>query len=218
MWFRPPGLAARMLAAVLAVAALPRAGRAADDAWRDAGTDAPLRTDDGQWRAGGYAFSDERGGFRILSASGRGTKADPIVLVQEFASASPVTLTIRAIGPIRPFTHDEGGADGVIRLVVVAVNGSGLAWTEFEFELQETPGRPSPYGDGLSFDQSRRDGDEIVSDAFGRFDRAFEPSDRLRFEDGFVDPGKQARFAFLIRDFTPVAEFYLVQDPRIPAS
>lgn len=216
MRFRQPGLAAWIMAIVLGCPPSPSPARAAEDLPRDAGT--PVRTDDGQWRAGAYAFSDELGGFTILSASGRGTKADPIVLVQEFPSASPVTLTIRAIGPIQPFAHEEGTANGFIRMVVVAVNGSGLAWTQFEFELQEKLGRPSIYGDGLSFDQRRRDGDSIASDAFGRFDRAFEPYDRLRFEDGFVDPGKQARFEFLISDFTPVAEFYLVQDPRIPAS
>ncbi|MFN3549571.1 MAG: hypothetical protein ACK4U0_18960 [Mesorhizobium sp.] len=216
MWFRNPGLSAWIAAVALACAAFP--GRAADDAPRDGDETAQIRTDDGQWQAGAYAFSDELGGFSILSASGRGTKADPIVLVQEFHSASPVTLTIRAIGPIQPFAHEEGVANGFIRMVVVAVNGSGLVWTQFEFELQETLGQPSVYGDGLSFDQRRREGGSIDSDAFGRFDRAFEPYDRLRFEDGFVDPGKRARFEFLISDFTPVAEFYLVQDPRIPAS
>ena len=216
MRFRHTGLTAWILAATLACGTVP--GHAADDVPNVADANAPVRTDDGQWRAGAYAFSDELGGFRILSASGRGTKADPIVLVQEFHSASPVTLTIRAIGPIQPFAHEEGAANGFIRMVVVAVNGSGLAWSQFEFELQEKLGQPSVYGDGLSFDQRRRDGDSISSDAFGRFDRAFEPYDRLRFEDGFVDPGKRARFEFLISDFTPVAEFYLVQDPRIPAS
>lgn len=216
MRLRHPGSTAWFLAAALACGTAP--GRAADDAPHDADANAPIRTDDGQWRAGAYAFSDELGGFTILSASGRGTKADPIVLVQQFHSASPVTLTIRAVGPIQPFAHEEGTANGFIRLVVVTVNGSVLAWTQFEFELQEKLGRPSIYGDGLSFDQRRRDGDSIASDAFGRFDRAFEPYDRLRFEDGFVDPGRQARFEFLISDFTPIAEFYLVQDPRIPAS
>lgn len=218
MRFRRRDLTVWTCAVLLGVAVALPAGRAAEDTSRDRLADAPAGPAVRAWRAGAYAFSDELGGFRILSVSGRGTRADPIVLVQEFASASPVTLVIRAIGPVRAFAHEEGVANGFIRLVVVAVNGSGLAWSQFEFELQETLGEPSVYGDGLSFDQNRRDGDGIVSDAFGRFDRAYEPHDRLRFEDGFVDPGKQARFAFLISDFTPVAEFYLVQDPRIPAS
>ena len=217
MRFRRSGLAAWIMAFGMADAT----PSLADGAVTGAGVPnagAPARTDDGQWRAGAYAFSDELGGFRILSATGRGTKAEPIVLVQELSSASPVTLTIRAVGPLQPFAHDEGVANGFLRMVVVIVNGSGLAWTQFEFELQESLGRPSVYGDGLSFDQRRRDGDSIASDAFGRFDRAFEPYDRLLFEDGFLDPGKRARFEFLISDFTPIAAFYLVQDPRIPAS
>lgn len=213
MRFQRPTIPALILLALVAATA-GHAGSA------EGGADAaaPGRTDDGQWRAGAYAFSDELGGFRILSASGRGTKVDPIVLVQAFHSASPVTLTIRAIGPVQAFAHEEGVANGFIRMVVVAVNRSGLAWTQFEFELQEVLGTPSGYNDGLSFDQRRRDGEGIASDAFARFDRTYEPYDRLRFEDGFIDPGMQARFEFLISDFTPVAEFYLVQDPSIPAS
>lgn len=218
MRFRWPDLAVWTIAVVLGAVAGPQAGRAGEDAPADADVGARSGPAGDGWRAGAYAFSDERGGFRILSVSGRGTKADPIVVVQELASASPVTLVIRAVGPVRAFAHEEGVANGFIRLEIVAVNGSGLAWMQFEFELQETLGQPSVYGDGLSFDQNRRAGDGIVSDSFRRFDRAYEPHDRLRFEDGFVDPGKRARFAFLISDFTPVAEFYLVQDPRIPAS
>jgi hypothetical protein len=218
MWFPQIGHAAWATAIALAVAAPLPLGHAAENTPGGKVAAAPVRTDDGQWQAGAYAFSDELGGFRILSASGRGTRSDPIVLVQAFHSASPVTLTIRAIGPVQAFAHEEGVANGFIRMVVVAVNRSGLAWTQFEFELQEVLGTPSGYSDGLSFDQRRRDGEGIASDAFARFDRAFEPYDRLRFEDGFVDPGMQARFEFLISDFTPVAEFYLVQDPRIPAS
>lgn len=218
MRFRRRRLAVWTFAAVLVFGAGPPAGRAGEETPPGADGEASSGTAGGPWRAGAYAFSDERGGFRILSVSGRGTKADPIVLVQELASASPVTLVIRAVGPVRAFAHEEGVANGFLRLALVVVNGSGLAWTQFEFELQETLGQPSVYGDGLSFDQNRRDGDGILSDAFGRFDRAYEPHDRLRFEDGFIDPGRRGRFEFLISDFTPVAEFYLVQDPRIPAS
>ena len=142
MRFRHLGPVAWITAVSLGLGLIPMPSHAADDP-PDAAPPAPVRTDDGQWRAGAYAFSDELGGFTILSASGRGTRADPIVLVQEFHSASPVTLTIRAIGPVQPFLHEEGVANGFIRLAVVAVNGSGLAWTQFEFELQEVMGTPS---------------------------------------------------------------------------
>jgi hypothetical protein len=62
------------------------------------------------------------------------------------------------------------------------------------------------------------DGDNIHSDAFNRFSRDFEPYDRLRFLEGKVDPLKSAAFSFLVTDFTPRSQFYIVQDPRIPSS
>ncbi len=173
---------------------------------------------DGIWRAGAYSFSDELGGFRILSVEGAGTKGDPVVVTQEFLSASPVTLVIRIHGPIRPYANDPAFATGFLNLVVVARNASQLAWTEFEFELQEKRGVPSVYGDGLSFDQRRQESDNIRSVGFEEFDRAFEPYDRLLFTHGFVDPGAEARFVFVVSDLTPKRTFYLVQDPRIPSS
>ncbi len=178
-----------------------------------AGGDGPKR-----WRAGVYSFSDEAGGFRILGVTGRGTASDPVVIDQEFYSASPVTLTIRIEAPIRPYALDEGYANGLLHVSLIARNASGLAWTEFEFELQEIPGQPSDFGDGLSFDQRRIDGENLSVTGFANFTRDFEPYDRLLFRDGFIDPGHLARFGFLISDFTPVSIFYLVQDPRIPSS
>lgn len=170
------------------------------------------------WRKGAYTFSDELGGFRILAAKGAGTKSDPVVLTQEFYSASPVTLVIRIPGPIIPYSDDPAVATGFLHLVVVARNASQLAWTEFEFELQEKRGIASVYGDGLSFDQRRQESDNIRSTGFESFQRGFEPYDRLLFTQGFVNPGAEARFEFLISDFTPKRTFYLVQDPRIPSS
>ena len=60
-----------------------------------------------RWEAGAYSFSDELGGFLITGASGKGTKADPFVIREEFNLATPVTLVIRTIRPIRPF--DQSG-------------------------------------------------------------------------------------------------------------
>ena len=44
---------------------------------------------------------------------------------------------------------------GFIHLAVIkiVINGTGHVWAGFDLELQETPNQPSPYGDGLSFDQ-----------------------------------------------------------------
>jgi hypothetical protein len=174
--------------------------------------------DAGRWFAGAYSFSDELGGFRILDVTGTGARDDPFVIVEEFSSSSPVTLTIRATAPVRPLDRSGFFANGDLHVRIEAVNGSGQAWVEFEFELQEVRDQPSLVGDGLSFDQRKERTETIGSDSFAGFSRDFEPYDRLLYRDGHVDPGTSAGFSFFITDFTPRAEFYLVQDPRIPSS
>lgn len=170
------------------------------------------------WTAGAYSFSDELGGFRITSVSGKGTREDPLVIREELESSSPVTLTMRTIRPIRPFDSTGSYANGIMFMRIQAVNNSGQAWVEFEFELQEIEGKPSAFGDGLSFDQRRTDSANISSNSFSRYSRDFEPYDRLRFTEGKVDPRELADFSFLVTDYTPRWRFYLVQDPRIPSS
>lgn len=170
------------------------------------------------WLTGAYSFSDETGGFRIAAVSGKGTRDDPIVISEELQSATPVTLTIRTTRPIRPFDSSGNYASGIVYMRIEVLNNSGLPWLEFEFELQEIPDRPSVFGDGLSFDQRTGKPDNIVSSNFRRFDRDFEPYDRLLFQDGKVDPLQSVAFEFLVTDYTPRWEFYLVQDPRIPSS
>ncbi|WP_198521639.1 hypothetical protein [Rhizobium sullae] len=170
--------------------------------------------DDGRWYAGDYSFSDELGGFRILSVTGSGTKTDPIEINEELDSASPVTLVIRAARPIQY----HGFPEGAFHLRVVALNKSGLAWIEFEFELQEILGKPSEFYDGLSFDQTNPNPNFISSSRFARFENRFESFDRLRFTSGRADPLDRPAFGFFITDVTPVPEFYLVQDPRVPFS
>lgn len=170
------------------------------------------------WPAGAYSFSDELGGFRILSASGRGTREDPVVIVEELTSASPVTLVIRTTKPIRAFDFSGDYANGFLSIQLEIRNGSQLAWVEFEFELQEILHEPSLFADGLSFDQRRTDARTVSSNSFSQFSRDFEPYDRLLLRDGKVDPGETATFGFLITDFTPKRQFYLVQDPRIPST
>jgi len=171
-----------------------------------------------KWVAGVYSFSDELGGFTITGVSGTGSKDDPIVITEELNSASPVTLIIRATTIMRPFTLGGDAQTGFTHLRFVTLNNSGLAWVEFEFELQEIKDVPSTFGDGLSFDQRRSETEEIVSNRFANFSRDFEPYDRLRFLDGKVDPLDSASFSFFVTDFTPRSQFYIVQDPRIPSS
>lgn len=172
--------------------------------------------DDGRWRAGGYSFSDELGGFRILAASGSGTRSDPVVLTQELSTTAAVVLVVRAVRALPQLALDDGA--GALYIELETVNGSGLAWIEFEFELQEKRGQPSLYSDGLSFDQRYSGQANVFSDRFARHDRKFEPYDRLLFQEGKVDPAETVRFRLLITDLTPQPVFYLVQDPRIPSS
>jgi hypothetical protein len=168
--------------------------------------------DDGRWYAGSYSFSDELGGFRILSVKGTGTKSDPIEISEELHSAEPVTLVIRA-------SHRLPASQiGTLYLRVAALNGSGLAWIEFAFELQEVRGKPSDFYDGLSFAQVSPAPDLVSSDRFASFESRFESFDSLRFSNGHADPLSQTRFGFFITDVTPVDEFYLLQDPRVPFS
>ena len=181
--------------------------------------DQHARAEEGRkWTAAGYSFSDELGGFTITRISGTGTKDDPVVIEEELNSASPVTLVIRADGIMPPFNFGGDAGIGFTHFRFVLLNNSGLAWVEFEFELQEIKDVPSLFGDGLSFDQRRTDGDNIHTDRFAHFSRDYEPYDRLRFLEGKVDPLQSAMFGFLVTDFTPRAQFYIVQDPRIPFS
>ncbi|CAN7542498.1 hypothetical protein LJR231_003917 [Phyllobacterium sp. LjRoot231] len=168
------------------------------------------------WTAGSYSFSDELGGFIIRSISGKGTFEDPIILTEEFPSATPTTLVIRTekIALLNP--SEDAGI--LFYLRVQAINGSGHPWVEFEFELQEQLNVPSDYGDGLSFYQPGDKRGMIKSTGYGTYSDDFEPYDRMVFRGGKIDPGGNASFDFPIADFTPKRVFYLVQEPRIPSS
>jgi len=180
---------------------------------------APARTEDTRtWRAGNYTFSDELGGFTITGAHGLGTREDPIVVEEELSSSSPVTMVIRMASPVLPDPEVGNLATSALHIRLSIRNGSGQAWVEFEFELQEILHQASIFSDGLSFDQRRDDTDLIRSTRFAHFSRDFEPYDRLRFTEGQVDPKGLVDFSFAVTDFTPRWTFYLVQDPRIPSS
>jgi hypothetical protein len=160
--------------------------------------------------AGGFSFSDELGGFRLMSASGSGTASDPVVLAEEFLELAPVTLVIR-----RRAALTDRDPLASLSLTKLVTNRSGQAWGGFVVELQEKLGHPSDYWDGLSFDQFGPRPADVSSDSFKKNNREFEPYDRIRFEAGHVDVGRTARFALTITDPTPTPIFYLVQDPQL---
>ena len=126
------------------------------------------------WLAGFYSFSDELGGFTITGVTGTGAKDDPIVITEELNSASPVTLVIRATQILKPFAFGGDSLSGFTHFRFVVLNNTGLAWVEFEFELQELKDQPSVFGDGLSFDQRQSETGNI---SFRQF-RQIQP--RLR--------------------------------------
>jgi hypothetical protein len=162
-------------------------------------------------RAGNYSFSDELGGFKLISVSGTGLEGDPIVVVEELYASSSATLTIRRLRPNKAYDERLDTLD----LVKVVINRTNRTWTEFEMELQEILHEPSVYSDGLSFNQFGAAGPQVRSDSFAKVDRIFEPRDRMRFHSGRVAPESAARFTFTITDPTPTTPFYLVQEPTI---
>lgn len=165
---------------------------------------------------GAFSFSDEAGGFDLVSVTGRGLLEDPFIIRERLHGHGPVTLVIRRIEPERilhPWARNSGWRAVHVRIEVE--NASGVAWAGFELELQEIAGQPSVYGDGLSFDQGQPIPTSMGSDRFEVMERQMEPADRVRFERGGVDPGDIVRFAAKITDPTPVDIFYLVQDPQV---
>ncbi len=169
------------------------------------------------WTAAGLTFSDEFGGFRLISVSGSGSIADPIVIVEEITDVGPATMVIRGAQVRRDKTSAELTTTFTNLVVVkVVTNLTERVWIGFELELQEEYRHPSPYDDGLSFDQMNVFSENSVqSDSFSYSRRINEPYDRVRFQEGSVSPGETVRFRFNITDPTPDPEFFLLQEPQL---
>ena len=131
-----------------------------------------------------------------------------------------MTLTIRAIEPIEPFSAAGEVANGIMYMRIEVLNNSGQAWVEFEFELQEILDQPSMFGDGLSFDQRIKSPTTSAPSSFAEFDRDFEPYDRLLFKQRQDRSAEDGALQFLITDYTPRNRHILSgpQDPRIPSA
>lgn len=157
--------------------------------------------------ASGFKFSDELGGFRLVSVTGSGGKSDPFVITQDYVGPGPAVLVVH---PTMPKTVSSL----YIAVICVIRNSGPRPWVGFDFELQEAYANPSDYWDGLSFDQMGANQDAIfASDRFRIGDRIMEPFDRVRFHQGGVDQGTTASFEFFITDPTPRDLFYLLQEP-----
>lgn len=170
-----------------------------------------------EFSAGGLSFSDELGGFKLISVTGSGSSSDPIVVVEEITHVEPAVLIVRGQqlitlgdGPARKSTFVN------LAVIKVVINATNRVWTGFDLELQEELKKPSPYQDGLSFDQLGSFSDEpFASDSFTLTRRMPEPYDRVQFYDGSVNPGAAVRFNLFITDPTPASEFYLLQEPHL---
>ena len=163
----------------------------------------------------GLMFSDEEGGFTLISASGRGTPEDPFVIVEEITEMRPAALIIRGLtaewGNRLPTNHPSGF---VIRKVII--NHTDLAWDSYDHELQIERGVPSDIYDGLSFGQGSEVGRPFRSDQFARNTTHDEPRDFINYHDGLVNPGESVTFEFVITATSALAQFYIVQDPNRP--
>ncbi|MCP5371230.1 MAG: hypothetical protein H6907_05800 [Hyphomicrobiales bacterium] len=170
----------------------------------------------GAWTAGGWNFSDERGGFRILSVTGAGTVRDPIVIVEEITALGPAVLVIRDRRDRRSSADGRPAPDHLAAsMIKIVFNRTGETWTGFELELREVEDQASPYQDGLSFDQMRAFNLPVSSNVFAGARHVDEPADLVRFWGGQVRHGGSVRFNFPITDPTVKAEFYLLQQPRV---
>jgi hypothetical protein len=167
----------------------------------------------GTFEAGGLTFSDELGGFRLLSASGLGTASDPIVLVEEIFDLNPAVLTIRQAGVEQSRTPSERIL--LRSLIKVVINRSAWRWSGFDLELRNDLGLASVYSDGLSFDQLQAIPTPLASDLFAAIRAEDEPHDRLRFDQGRVDPDQAVQLAFNLIDLNPRSLFHLAQAPII---
>lgn len=164
----------------------------------------------------GLSFSDEGGGFTLLSVSGRGSLDDPYVIVEVVTGPRQAILVIRGLKRVgnRIGTHHIGG----IAVTKIVFNRSKDLWQNYQMELREIETRHSPYEDGLSFAQNTLISGAFTASTFPNLQRYDEPQDTLGFSGKSVPPGESAEFSFLITDMSPVERFYLFQEPLQPVS
>ena len=162
--------------------------------------------------ASGLTFSDELGGFRILSVAGAGSTEDPFVVVEEVTGPEEPILLIRGLSPAfgnRTGSHHLVG----FALTKIVVNRTTDEWNLFDMELREVLDSQSPYGDGLSFGQASTAGHPFRSSAFALSQEVDEPYDSVSFTQGRVRPGETVTFNLIITDTSPVSPFLLLQHP-----
>lgn len=165
----------------------------------------------------GLRFSDELGGFELVSVTGRGSMDDPIVVVERITGRGEAILRIDGLdtgfgNPSRS-NHFTGFA-----MVKIVINATDQPWRAFHIELQEELGQTSTYGDGLSFGQERDDTRNVTSIGLPRVRVTDEPHDALDFSGGTIEPGQAVEFHLLVTDNSPQSPFFVLQRQESPVS
>ncbi|WP_448190734.1 hypothetical protein [Azospirillum sp. sgz301742] len=163
----------------------------------------------------GLTFSDELGGFRILSASGGGTLADPFVVVEEVTAPEQVVLVIR--GELEAWSgrlaHNRIGSDHPYGYALrkVVINRTDSVWTGYDLELQQPLGQASTQDDGLSFGEGSAYQRYAQADLFRVARVISKPLDSITFSLGDVPPGGRIVLDFVITDIQERPAVYLAQ-------
>ena len=162
----------------------------------------------------GVTFSDHLGGFILEAATGKGTLDDPFVLVEKMTDPNGGTLSYL----VPPEYGNHIGSQHHIGFAVVKVieNATDIPWTSFELELQSILGTPSDYFDGLSFGQGSQAGRPFSSIGFNQLTVLDEPYDRIEADHGRIPIGGRVTLRFVITEYDPLIEAYLLQRPGRP--
>jgi hypothetical protein len=167
------------------------------------------------WSAAGLSFRVGLGEARLLAVDGRGTRDDPIVLVEEITGPGPATIVIRNDRNGAGQTSPGSGGHLMVSMVVIVANRGPWRWSGFDLELRTGQDQPSVYTDGLSFDQPQAVRGAATADRFAHAVQNDEPFDQIRFDGGRVDPAERLRLEFAIVDINGRRAFHLVQYPIV---
>jgi len=163
----------------------------------------------------GLTFSDDFGGFNLISVTGSGTREDPFVIVEEVGGSGNAVLSIDG-WKSGFYAGDHGGASFWVHKIVI--NATDKQWGTYEMELRESLDLPSGYYDGLSFGQPLSETRPAASDRLPEVVVRDEPLDAMIFSGGGVEPGEQVAFEFIVTDMTPVERIFLIQRLRLDIS
>jgi hypothetical protein len=165
----------------------------------------------------GITFSDELGGVVLQGGRGRGTPSDPFVLVEEITDDGPAVLVVRGLRDQLGETLRGPGQMG-FSLRKIVTNRTARIWHSFELELRERLEQPSSYEDGLSFGQATAATRLFTADRYRIVQMEDEPLDAVVFADGAVRPGETVTVSLTVTDYTPAAEFFLLQRRESPSA